>query len=593
LRSSDVVSKFLKLSPLTNEVLAWSNFLSVVGLAAFEAQDVLKAQYSTPRAEGSTTSSRADVVLTPFTEWTGLNGSRITLIQRPTAESTTRIPAWRPRSAAPAIVTQMPNTRAEAAYLRSVTAFKDPTLRLLHGRYAQFVVAMLSIMFTADRPAVAVADAHAELGEAVDQLRAAGYDDDDKSLPSGTAREMCRYWVQIGWLVPQIENDVEVYRLSAHAVGALEIAGRADAGTGRVSRSRVRSLLDAVDRLSRDAEADPEQRIAKLTEERDALDAEIARLKSGDIDAIDDEQLLEEAAHVLHLARELPADFARVAESIKAMQRDVVAELRKDVRPTGQILREYLERGQHVMQSTAEGRAFEGALRLIGDPDHIDRLASQLHILLARPFSALLATGQRSELDAIGRRVEQGVQEVLTAQRRASQVITSQVRTHDAARDRQVDELLRNVMSGLHEWMQTSRSGERVEPLRGFPTPDLGHLRQSMNDLRPSILPTPLASPVDDVAPNTDAREWGGPRYHELEEYVATLGGAFDLASAFDGAGDEIRRPVDLLGLLEIAHRNGMTDGDDISIVETIRPDGTTRRFAFGNATAQTLKETK
>ena len=494
-------------------------------------------------------------------------------------------------SAPPTIVTQMPNTRAEAAYLRSVTAFKDPTLRLLHGRYAQFVIAMLSIMFTVDRPAVEVSDAHAELGEAVDQLRAAGYDEDVKKLPAGSAREMCRYWVQIGWLVPQIENDVEVYRLSAHAVGALEIAGRTDTGTGRVSRSRVRSLLDAVDRLAREAEADPEQRIAMLKAERDALEAEIERLNDGGAEPVDDEQLLEEAENVLHLARELPADFARVAESIKAMQRDVVAELRRDVRPTGQILREYLERGQHVMQSTAEGRAFEGALRLIGDPDHIDRLATQLHNLLAQPFSSLMTPSQRGELNAVGRRVEQGVQEVLTAQRRASQVITSQVRTHDAARDRQVDELLRNVMSGLHEWMQTSRPGERVEPLRGFPIPDLGHLRQTVSDFRPPSSPAPLSSPNDDETPSTDARAWGGPRYRELEDYVSTLGETFDLASAFDGAVDDIRRPVDLLGLLEIAHRNGMTDGNDISIVETLRPDGTTRRFAFGSATALTVKE--
>jgi hypothetical protein len=185
------------------------------------------------------------------------------------------------------------------------------------------------------------------------------------------------------------------------------------------------------------------------------------------------------------------------------------------------------------------------------------------------------------------------VQEVLTAQRRASQVITSQVRTHDAARDRQVDELLRTVMSGLHEWMQTSKAGERVEPLRGFPTADIGHLRQTISELRPAGAPAPLAPPAAEEASSTDARAWGGPRYRELEDYVTSLGTRFDLAAAFDGAGDDIRRPVDLVGLLEIAHRNGMTDGDDIAVVETIRPDGTTRRFAFGNATALTEKETR
>lgn len=485
----------------------------------------------------------------------------------------------------------MSNTRAEAAYQRSVAAFRNPTLDLLHGRHAPFVVAMLSIVFTADRPAVAVADAHAEIGEALDELRAAGYDEDERKLPVGTARDICRNWVRVGWLAPQLEDDVEVYRLTAHAVSALEIAGRAGGGRARVSRSRVRTLLDAVERLSRDAESDPEQRIEMLLRERDALDAEIARVRNDEAEPIDDEQLLEETENVLHLARELPADFARVAESIKAMQRDVVAELRRDVRPTGDILREYLQRGQHVMQATPEGRAFEGALRLIGDPEHIDRLTDQLHTLLTQPFTRLLAPEQRADLDAIGRQVEQGVHEVLTAQRRASHVITAQVRTHDPIRDRQVDDLLRAVMSGLHTWMQTTRAGDRVEPLHTLPVADVGHLRQSLSDLRPPNVPAPLSAPDEVEFADADTRAWGGPRYAELEAYVATLGDRFDLAEAFAQAADDTRRPVDLLGLLEIAHRNGMSETDDVSVAETTRPDGTRRRFAFRAVTARTRRD--
>ena len=336
----------------------------------------------------------------------------------------------------------MTSTRAEAAYRRSIAAFKTPTLDLLHGRYAPFVVAALSLVFTPDRPAVAVADAHAEVGEILDELRAStelasGPGEDELRLPAGGARELCRYWVRVGWLVPHIDGDAEVYRLSAHAVSALEIAGRTGGGRTRVSNSRVRTLLDAVERLSNDAEADPARRLARLRAERDALDAEIDRIQRGEAEPVDDEQLLEEAENVLHLARELPADFSRVAESIKAMQHDVVADLRRDVRPTGEVLREYLQRGQHVMQATPEGRAFAGALRLIGDPDRIDDLTDQLRALLAQPFARLMDAEQRSELEAIARRVEQGVQEVLTAQRRASHVITGQVRTHDPVRDRQ------------------------------------------------------------------------------------------------------------------------------------------------------------
>ena len=86
----------------------------------------------------------------------------------------------------------MGNTRAEAAYLRALAAFKTPTLDLLHGRYAPFVVAVLSVVFTPDRPTVAVSDAHAEVAEILDELRAAGYEGDDRPLPTGTAREICR-----------------------------------------------------------------------------------------------------------------------------------------------------------------------------------------------------------------------------------------------------------------------------------------------------------------------------------------------------------------------------------------------------------------
>ena len=163
----------------------------------------------------------------------------------------------------------MSTTRAEAAYRRSAAAFRNPMLGLLHGRYAPFVVAVLSVVFTADRATVAVSDAHAEIAEVIDQLRGAGYDHDERRIPSGTAREICRYWVKVGWLVPQIEDDVEVYRLSAQAVGALEVAGRAGGGRTRVSQSRVRTLLESVDRLSVDADDDRDARIARLRADRD------------------------------------------------------------------------------------------------------------------------------------------------------------------------------------------------------------------------------------------------------------------------------------------------------------------------------------
>ena len=101
-----------------------------------------------------------------------------------------------------------------------------------------------------------------------------------------------------------------------------------------------------------------------------------------------------------------------------------------------------------------------------------------------------------------------------------------------------------------------------------------------------------VSIPADDVEfLDADTRAWGGPHYAELEAYVTGLGDEFDLGRAFEGAPGEARRPVDLLGLLEIAHRNGMREGREVSVVAARRPDGTTRRFAFESVTARTTEE--
>jgi hypothetical protein len=481
-------------------------------------------------------------------------------------------------------------TRAEGAYLGAVRAFQNPMLDLLHKRHAPLVVSVLSACFTAERPTVSVADAHTQIGDALDQLRAAGY---EENLPTGTARDLCRQWADAGWLMRQVVDDVEVYRLSAHAVGALEVAGRAGGARARVSQSRVRTMLDAVERLAQDADPDALVRMARLDTEIRRLQEELDRIqKTGAVEEVDDDQLLEEAENLLHLVRELPADFARVAESIRSMQRDVVTALRQDERPTGEVLREYLERAQHVMEATSEGRAFAGALRLIGDPQRLDGLSNQLDVVLRHRFTQRLAPQQRTELQEIGRRIEQGLDLVFTAQREASYVITGQVRNHDPLRDRQVDDLLRDVMTGLQTWMPGSRRGQPVDPLRRLPVAEVDHLRQTAGDLRPAQPPAPLADwdDTDADVSSDEARAWGGPHYAELGRHLAVLAdghGVVDVAAAFNAAPEALRRPVDLLGLLEIADLQGMAETGELALVDAVRPDGTGRRLAFGGVTTR------
>lgn len=51
----------------------------------------------------------------------------------------------------------------EGAYQGALRAFQNPMLALLHHTHAPFVVTVLAMVFTAERPRVPVADSHAEV----------------------------------------------------------------------------------------------------------------------------------------------------------------------------------------------------------------------------------------------------------------------------------------------------------------------------------------------------------------------------------------------------------------------------------------------
>ena len=185
------------------------------------------------------------------------------------------------------------------------------------------------------------------------------------------------------------------------------------------------------------------------------------------------------------------------------------------------------------MESTPEGRAFAGALRLIGDPEHIDHLATQLRTVLRHPFTDCCRRSSGASSTEIARRIEQGVQDVLTAQRQASHVITTQVRNHDPMRDRQVDELLRGRDVRAPRVDAELAPGEARRAAARLPVADVGHLRQTAERPAPAQPPAPLQE-WDDVRVRADAdtRAWGGPHYAELRQHLAALAATRELSTS-------------------------------------------------------------
>ena len=88
--------------------------------------------------------------------------------------------------------------------------------------------------------------------------------------------------------------------------------------------------------------------------------------------------------------------------------------------------------------------------------------------------------------------------------------------------------------------------------------------------------------PWDDDEPTNDdeARAWGGPHYADLAMLLESWADdEADLAELFAAAPQRLRRPVDLVGLLEVGH--GLVDQGQVAYAEAVRPDGSRRTFAF------------
>lgn len=475
----------------------------------------------------------------------------------------------------------MSDIEGELARVRE--AFDKPTLRLLDRRWASFVLAVFKSSFSRDKQSVQADRLHIQVDAYLAELRSVGED-----VPGRNGRALCVQWMNDQWLYRAMgEDGEEEYSLTSHALEALSLVDSLRRDRALISESRLTTILQTVRHWATEANPVREDRIrrldlqiAQLTSERDRL------ARGGEILAASDERMLDGYFNLVDLIAQLPSDFKRVEESVAGMHRKIISDFREEERPIGEVLDEYLAKTDELMSSTAEGRAFEGAFALLRDDALLLDLKNDLQIILDHPFATVLSPSEERDFRGTVTVIRQGIDDVLSQRSRLTTTLREHIVNHDVVKERELETLLREINKGLAAWMRSAgpRSTVPIELMPG--TPEIEHLRERFHDPGSEVPPPPLEDVSEDAPepPSLDElRKQGGPLLDQMREAVLgafTDGDLESVGEAFNGLEADLRRPVEILGLLHMATQIGVLDrAQAVETFKTIRPDNTCRTF--------------
>jgi hypothetical protein len=323
---------------------------------------------------------------------------------------------------------------------------ESPAWSLLRAQHAGPAIAILGEHLAKDDRRLPAPVLFARVDDDLAVLRDHGFD-----LPR-TAQQYCADWRDAGFLVRRAAESSreEIFELSEGALTAIRFVDQLTDRKQTVTESRLTTVLARVRDLAVETDPDAASRLRSLREQRDRLDAEIARVATGDFEVLDPERATERARDILAMTDELPADFARVRTEMEQLNRSLREKLIEQESSRGAVLEDIFRGVDHLAASDA-GRTFAGFYSLILDPERSAELEDNLTELLDRPFAADLRPTEARRLrrllptlqDASGE-----IHEVMTA---FSRSLRRFVQSQELAEDRRINRLLRQALRSAME----------------------------------------------------------------------------------------------------------------------------------------------
>jgi flagellar motility protein MotE (MotC chaperone) len=145
------------------------------------------------------------------------------------------------------------------------------------------------------------------------------------------------------------------------------------------TQSRLTSIFAVLKQLVQQSETDPEVRLAELQRQRDGIDAEMQRIRDGNIKVMTAPEALDHFQQLTALAKDLLSDFREVEQNFRKLDRQVREQIATWDGTQGELLASIFANQQDISGSL-QGRTFQGFWDYLMSP----QLRTELRDLLQR-----------------------------------------------------------------------------------------------------------------------------------------------------------------------------------------------------------------
>ena len=271
-----------------------------------------------------------------------------------------------------------------------------PAWRLLASPHAPLIASFFQKVFV--EPNVRILP-QADLVEALeDELFQLRESLGDKAFPK-PARTYLNDWAapEKGWLRKFYRQDSDEVQFdltpaTEKALSWLEgLSQRSFVGT----ESRLLTLFELLRQLSEGSDENQQHRLEELQKRRQAIDAEIAQVESGNVAVLDDTAMKERFMQFSQQARELLSDFREVEYNFRQLDRNVREQIATWDGQKGELLAEIMGERDAIADSD-QGNSFRAFWDFLMSPQRQEEFSERLDKVLALPVMSEVKTDKRT-----------------------------------------------------------------------------------------------------------------------------------------------------------------------------------------------------